>query len=123
MKNLYSSNYFIKGILLLFMFIMFVQQSYSQTFCNTPPSSAYSNYDFSMRTMNEPGPFYLRIYVHVIRQTNGTGGQTVPNVYEALSYLDRDYNPHNIFFIWDCNMVLCLIMGTTPLFIDLLLHN
>lgn len=104
MKNLYSSNYFIKGILLLFMFIMFVQQSYSQTFCNTPPSSAYSNYDFSMRTMNEPGPFYLRIYVHVIRQTNGTGGQTVPNVYEALSYLDRDYNPHNIFFIWDCNI-------------------
>lgn len=104
MKNSSITNQVIKNLICLLLFIPFVQQSYAQTFCNTPPTSAYSNFDDSIRSMNESDPFYLRIYVHVIRKSNGTGGQTVPDVYEALSYLDRDYNPHNIFFIWDCNI-------------------
>lgn len=52
--------------------------------------------------MAEAGPFYIRIYVHVIRKQDSTGGQTEDRVHQALAFLDNDYNQHNIFFIWDC---------------------
>lgn len=81
---------------------LMISQLYSQTFCLTPPTSNYSGFNQSILNMDEEGPFYLRIYVHVIRQSDGTGGQSVSDVYEALSYLDQDYNSHNIFFVWDC---------------------
>ena len=50
----------------------------------------YSNYSFC-----------VRIYVHVIRKSNHTGGQSPADVSLALSYLDTAFNPHNIYFVWD----------------------
>lgn len=77
----------------------------AQTFCNTVPGpgaigdlSGYGNFS------NTSGPYFLRIYVHVIRRTDGTGGQTPEQVREALAYLDQDFNSHNIFFVWDCGI-------------------
>ncbi|MCK9448033.1 MAG: hypothetical protein M0Q41_03545 [Bacteroidales bacterium] len=81
---------------------LFISQLYPQTFCLTPPTSDFSAFNQSILNMDEEGPFYLRIYVHFIRKSDGTGGQSVSDVYEALSYLDQDFNPHNIFFVWDC---------------------
>ncbi|MCK0123990.1 zinc-dependent metalloprotease [Gelidibacter sp. F2691] len=45
--------------------------------------------------------YCLKVYFHVIRRTNGTGGQTLSNVNEAFSILNQDFNPHNISFNWD----------------------
>ena len=47
-------------------------------------------------------PVYLRIYIHVIRDSDGKGGQSPENVIKALQRLEDAYNPHDIFFIWDC---------------------
>jgi len=55
----------------------------------------YKNLDYSTHS------FCLKLYVHVIRKSDGTGGQSVSGVYQALSYLDASYNPHNIYFKWN----------------------
>lgn len=43
----------------------------------------------------------MRIYIHVIRRTDGTGGQSPSDVNTALSFLEMDFNPHGIYFVWD----------------------
>jgi hypothetical protein len=77
----------------------------AQTYCQTLPGpnavgdlSQFGNFG------NTSGPYFLRIYVHVVRRTDGTGGQTPQQVAEALGFLDADFNPQNIFFVWDCNI-------------------
>lgn len=94
-----------KALVTLFlMLILFTVSNsvFSQSMCNTPPSSSYSTYNQQIHNMAETGPFYIRIYVHVIRKQDGTGGQTEDRVHQALAFLDNDYNQHNIFFIWNC---------------------
>ena len=94
-----------KALVTLFlMFTLFTASNsvFSQSMCNTPPSSAYSAFNQQIHSMAEAGPFYIRIYVHVIRKQDSTGGQTEDRVHQALAFLDNDYNQHNIFFIWDC---------------------
>ena len=90
-------------IIFLFFMILFMMpdKSDAQSWCLAPSTSSYTQFDPIIRSRNETGPFYLRIYVHVIRRSDGTGGQTVEDVYEALSYLDEAFNPHNIYFIWN----------------------
>ncbi len=73
------------------------------TICDTDPAPNLE-YNTSVDPMEEEGPFYLKIYVHVIRDDNGNGGQTPSQVNEALSYLDIAFNPHNIFFVWNCDI-------------------
>jgi len=75
-----------------------------QTICTTAPSSNHCLYDPNWNNQNEPGPFYIRTFVHVVRDANGNGGQSESQVQEALSYLDQDFNPHNIFFVPDCEI-------------------
>lgn len=54
--------------------------------------------------LNTTGPYYVRIYVYVIRDGNGNGGQTPEQVREAVEYLHQDFREHNIFFVWDCHI-------------------
>jgi hypothetical protein len=75
-------------------------------FCSTKPGSSYNlpsttNFTTSNLQGNACWSSFVRIYVHVIRSTSGTGGQTVAGVNECLGYLDADFNQHAIFFIWD----------------------
>lgn len=44
------------------------------------------------------GNYVLRIFVHVMRRSNGTGGQTQQGVDSALSFLVSDFELHNICF-------------------------
>ncbi len=57
-----------------------------------------------IESMNSTGPYYVRIYVNVIRDGNGNGGQTQEQVRQAIEYLHRDFSDHNIFFVWDCQI-------------------
>lgn len=82
---------------------LFSINTYSQGFCE---SSAYSpNRDFLVNTNRYADytnySFCVTLYVHVIRMDDGTGGQTVSNVNEALDYIDDAFNPYYIFFNWD----------------------
>lgn len=64
-------------------------------------------------------PVYLRIYIHVIRNSNGEGGQSPEDVIDALQKLEDAFTPHDIFFIWDCEThyidddVLFIMDGST----------
>lgn len=73
-----------------------------QTFCHTPNHSNNQFLNTMMRSsaLND-NSYCLKIYMHVIRRTNGTGGQTVDAVNQAFQILNDDYNPHNISFNWD----------------------
>jgi len=48
------------------------------------------------------GPFYIRIFPHVIRAApNGSGGQSEEAIKQAIEIMRADFDPHNIFFVWD----------------------
>ena len=51
------------------------------------------------------GPYYLKVYPHVIRQIDGSGGQTDEAVRKAFERLNADFNPHNIFFVRPCEVI------------------
>ena len=52
---------------------------------------------------NASGPYYIRIYVYVIQDDEGNGGQSAETVRNALDNLDALYNPHDIYFVRDCD--------------------
>lgn len=54
--------------------------------------------------MNEKGPFFVKIYPHILRRLDGTGGQPVSAVEEAIGLLNEAFNEHKIYFIWDCEI-------------------
>lgn len=43
----------------------------------------------------------FRIYIHTIRRSDGSGGQTQENINESISILTNDFSPLNISFQWD----------------------
>lgn len=54
---------------------------------------------------NHTGPYYLKIYVHVVTKSDKTGGYSAEEVQQALAFLNEAFNtPHGIFFVWDCNI-------------------
>jgi len=76
-----------------------------QGFCsNTESSSPNDSFNSSIQNLNATGPFYLKLYMHVIRDANGNGGQTLQNVEDAIDILQQDFNAHDIYFVWDCNI-------------------
>ncbi len=57
----------------------------------------------SIDGVNEP--IFLKIYVSVIRESPGVGGQTLDDIQAALDDLYQDFVPHNIFFENDCEII------------------
>lgn len=55
--------------------------------------------DISERSINQNYP--LRVYFHVIRKPDGTGGQIYSNVDQAFQILNNDFNSHHIYFVWN----------------------
>ncbi|MDR3328209.1 MAG: hypothetical protein LBT04_08905, partial [Prevotellaceae bacterium] len=46
-------------------------------------------------------PLCVRVYFHVIRHSNGIGGQSTQAVNSAFEILNEDYADHNISFVWN----------------------
>lgn len=60
-----------------------------------------------------PGAIYVRIYFYVV-EVDGYR-LTDDQVKEALAVLERDFAPHDIFFVWDCQpIVVSSIFGLDP---------
>lgn len=87
--------------IILFFSLAFFQKVNSQNFCFTPTHSKKSNLEFRTLSANQASSYCLKIYVHVIRTSDGLGGQSESDVNEALHFLDIDFNTHNIYFDWD----------------------
>lgn len=92
-----------KFILILFSSIYFHSSS-AQPYCLTPTKSNKTKFRQSFQNRIAQNSYYLKIYVHIIRRSDGTGGYNAIDLDEILGYLDEAYNPHNIFFEWDDNI-------------------
>lgn len=74
-----------------------------QQLCHTPQETTneFLNQSSYLRTSINNNTYCLKVYFHVIRRDDGTGGQTVAAVNQAFQILNQDYNSHNISFSWD----------------------
>jgi len=90
-----------KIILIVALLLTFIKLE-AQSFCLTPSSSSNLtlNKDYQMKVSNN-NSYCLKVYFHVIRRSNGTGGQDTDSVNEAFNILNQDFNSHNISFVWD----------------------
>ena len=51
-----------------------------------------------------PGPYFVKVYVYVLKPDNPLVVQTEESVNKAFSILAADFAPHNIFFVRSCGM-------------------
>lgn len=86
---------------------------FSFTFLRSQHLCMTSSNNNNLALYSEPGllvPNYyefnycIKIYIHVIRKADGTGGQSVSAVNAMMGYLNMDFNPHGIYFNWDGNI-------------------
>jgi hypothetical protein len=91
-----------KKLILIGFLIWNFNSVFGQNFCLTPDTSTNMNVNLSdqMRGLNN-NSYSLKVYFHVIRRKDGTGGQTNVSVRQAFNILNQDFNPHNISFNWD----------------------
>jgi hypothetical protein len=86
----------IKYLLLILLTIVCFKAK-SQNFCLTPSDFPNTLQGVSQyQTVNNT--YTVRIFFHIIRKTNGTGGQTLAEVETALNVLNSDYAAHGISF-------------------------
>lgn len=93
-----------KKLLSLFLFwsmILIPINLFSQSFCESSANHEINEIlDNSIyRDANIPNyKFCVRIYIHVVRRDDKSGGQTPSQVNTAISFLDTAYNPYGIYF-------------------------
>ncbi|MBK8474260.1 MAG: hypothetical protein IPL33_19975 [Sphingobacteriales bacterium] len=58
--------------------------------------------DASAIMMTESVPLTVRLYLHIMRQSDGTGGRSDEEIATALNNLYSVYSPHGIFFEVGC---------------------
>ena len=83
-----------RKLILIGLLIWNFNSVFGQNFCFTPSTSSNLslNSSYQMRSSNN-NSYCLKIYFHVIRRSNGTGGQSVESVEEAFNILNQDFNP------------------------------
>ena len=98
---------------LFFILIVLFQLSFygqRKAICRTPSRTNWTNMQqlINLNIANSSGFInqsdmhaLVKIYVHVIRRTDGTGGQTLSSTREAIDILKADFCPVKIFFDWD----------------------
>ncbi len=99
--------------LLAILLHLSIISSFGQQLCNTPAvtnNNLLNNSSF-LRTSSNNNNYCLRVYFHVIRRSDGTGGQSTASVNSAFQLLNQDFNPHNISFSW--NNVIDYINNTS----------
>jgi len=84
----------------MFVVLIFCNISKAQSnFCGTSITSV----DPSPTSSNAPaGPFFIKTYLHIIRDDNGGGGLSISEQNSIIPTLNQDFNPHNIFFSLAC---------------------
>lgn len=100
-----SSFYSIRFLILLLILPNLFMRAQESGYCYTTPSS--SNYLETISTSTPPASiqqsaYTFRIYVHIIRNSDGTGGRSVKDVKSAVEKLNEDFSPHNIQFDLSC---------------------
>ncbi len=99
------SNSFLFLALLLFFYQHVAGQS-----CGTLGDPAKlilppSNYSGSLCYPDQPGPYHLKVYLHVLLKDDYSGGVTLNAINQSLQILEEDFGPHNIFFYRACEEI------------------
>lgn len=91
----------------LFMLSLGRQNIKAQSFCQTVGGDGSIGVigNGSGFPGNVNGPLFLRIYVHAVGQDDGSDAPTPEQIRESIAILEADFAPHNIFFVWDCNII------------------
>jgi len=110
MLNIFKDHSIQKGITLCLIcfFAAFSTHAQNQSFCGTVGGGLGSVGPIppNFQGNNPPsGPFYIRVYPHVIRRPDGSGGQTDAAIDAAFARLAADFNSHNIFFVRACDVI------------------
>lgn len=91
---------------ILFILIMIWRndlEAQDTTFCHTFSETLMTSEPEESAPCNDlPGPFFLRLYPHIIRRTDGSGGQSIQTVEDAISRMNEVFNGLNIFFVTQC---------------------
>lgn len=94
-----------KSFVITIIMGMMSLSSIAQSFCHTPalpqPVGEKKVSKSSRSVYNSNSHYFLKVYFHVLRASNGTGGVNSSVVQEAFNILNNDFNPHNIYFGWD----------------------
>jgi hypothetical protein len=81
-----------------------IQILYAQSSTECPlvgdPGASYYVLPSSFGQQNHTA--YVKIYFHVFQEDDGSGGLTLAQIEEAKTLLDNSFNPHGIYFIYDC---------------------
>lgn len=92
-------NYLI-ALTFLFGFLTNIQ---GQKICQTPQftDNLLLNKSEVLGSWPNDNSYCLRVYFHIIRRDDGSGGQNPSVIEPALNMLNEDFNPHNISFTWN----------------------
>ena len=86
-----------KIIFYFFILTDISSQMHAQSICATPGNVPDPLQSIGARALATPSNNYvLRIFVHVMRRSNGTGGQSQADVTQGLNTVVADYAPHGI---------------------------
>ena len=92
-------KYFILTIVMGMMSLSSIAQSFCQT--PAPPQPGGDKIISKPQRSVYSSSYFLKVYFHVLRATNGTGGVDASVVQTAFNVLNSDFNSHNIYFGWD----------------------
>ncbi|HKR05609.1 MAG TPA: hypothetical protein VJY62_13325, partial [Bacteroidia bacterium] len=88
------------ALALLIVTLCSTGKTFSQSFCATKGDIPDYLQSIPAGQFQAGSTHYcIRIFIHVMRRTNGTGGQTLAEVNQGLSILRADYLPHDISFL------------------------
>lgn len=97
-----------KVLLLLCVLAGFTTPAFSQAWCSTPfepsklPASAYTSTNQAAklnRTTANNTCYYVRVFFHLVRNSDGSGGQPISVVAQEMGFLSATYSPNRIYFI------------------------
>ena len=91
-----------KKVKLFFLcFVLVLSNAYSSDFCHTEINKPVNFKRSFAKSASANQHYCLRLYIHIVRRSDGTGGQTLDDIQISLNYLKDNYAAHNISFFWD----------------------
>jgi len=98
-------SYFLAAMIIFLAISSTIAQNESSCSTIGGGSDAVGALPASVTETTNPGPYYFRVYVHVTRREDGTGGISDQDVDAVFDRLNNDFNPHNIFFLRHCDII------------------
>jgi hypothetical protein len=88
------------GLLVICLYLTSLENLYSQSFCATLANKPDFLKTIKSSLLFTPASSYnIGIFFHIMRRTDGTGGQTQQEVNTAFNTLYSDYQAYNIYLI------------------------